>query len=207
MKKVITLTALLVILFNQFIIAGNGNKNESNEGTLDVVTYSQGKWGGQKNDELTMIFNRYFPDGLKIGTVNTMVLTSPAAIEEFLPSGTSSKPFPFGQMTDPGLTYKNALAGELVTLSLNLALDHYRKDGATTLLNMEITEGEMKGLTVEKLFQEANRKLGGGYSVYSFNILNEALYAVNRNFTEPSVSKGFLKVVNEEDKQFADGKF
>lgn len=201
MKRAITLTALLVILCNQFITAGNGKPNSS-EKNLDVVTYSQGKWGGQINDELTMVFNRYFPEGIKLGTENSMVLSSPQAVESFLPSGMSPKPFPFGQITDPGLNYKNALAGELVALSLNLALDHYRKDGASTLLNLVITEGATKGMTVEELFKEANRKLGGSYSIYSFNILTEALYAVNRNFAEPGVNKGFLI---EEVQQFAEG--
>lgn len=201
MKRAITLTAMLVILCNQFITAGNGKPN-TNENKLDVVTYSQGKWGGQLNDELTMVFNRYFPDGIKLGTENSMVLSSPQAVESFLPSGMSPKPFPFGQITDPGLNYKNALAGELVALSLNLALDHYRKDGASTLLNLVITEGETKGMTVEEIFIEANRKLGGSYSIYSFNILTEALYAINRNFTEPGNNKGFLM---EDVRQYAEG--
>ncbi|MBL0342606.1 MAG: hypothetical protein IPP71_17940 [Bacteroidetes bacterium] len=204
MKKLLGLTALLVILFNQFILAGNGKPSKSSSLNLNVIAYSQGNWGGQKSDELAMICKVYFPEGLKIGSDNTLVLSSPQAIEEFLPSGTSAKPFPFGQMTDPGLTYKNMLAGELVALSLNLALDHYRKDGFSTLINMEIKEGEMQGKTVEDLYKEANRKLGGGYSVYSFNILTEALYAVNRNFIEPGINRGFL-IVPTENNQFAEG--
>jgi len=199
MKRAITLSTMLVILCNQFITAGNGKPNSSEKNSIDVVTYSQGKWGGQINDELTMVFNLYFPEGIKLGTENSMVLSSPQAVELFLPSGMSPKPFPFGQITDPGLNYKNALAGELVALSLNLALDDYRKDGASTLLSLIITEGETKGITVEALFIEANRKLGGSYSIYSFNILTEALYAVNRNFAEPGINKGFLK----EEQQFA----
>lgn len=204
MKKVISLTTLLVIIFNQYIFAGNGSSSSGNIYNQNIVTYSQGKWGGQKSDELRMIFNIYFAEGLKLGGDNTLLLTSPEAVEEFLPSGTSAKPFAFGQMTDPGLTYRNALAGELVALSLNLALDHYRKDGFSTLVNMEITQGELQGKKVEDLFKEANRKLGGGYSVYSFNILTEALYAVNHNFTEPGVNKGYLKDATESN-QFAEG--
>ncbi len=205
MKRAITLTAMLVILCNQFISAGTGKPNTTEKNNLDIVTYSQGKWGGQINDELTMVFNRYFPDGIKLGAENSMVLSSPQAVELFLPSGMSPKPFPFGQITDPGLNYKNALAGELVALSLNLALDHYRKDGASTLLHLVITEGETKGMTVEEVFIQANRKLGGSYSVYSFNILTEALYAINRNFSESGINKGFLQEESLHTQQFAEG--
>ncbi len=159
---------------------------------LNVITYSQGKWGGQKSQELKMIFDRYFPDGLIIGTENKIVFTDPSEIEKFLPSGMSSKPLPFGQMTNPGTVYKNALAGEAVTLALNLALDHYRREGMVSLSELVIREGEMKGKTVAELFREANRKLGGGYSVYSFDILTDALYAVNRNFNDQGIDKGFL---------------
>ncbi|OQA09997.1 MAG: hypothetical protein BWY67_01232 [Bacteroidetes bacterium ADurb.Bin397] len=159
---------------------------------LNVITYSQGKWGGQKSQELKMIFDRYFPDGLIIGTENKIVFTDPSEIEKFLPSGMSSKPLPFGQMTNPGTVYKNALAGEAVTLALNLALDHYRREGMVSLSELVIREGEMKGKTVAELFREANQKLGGGYSVYSFDILTDALYAVNRNFNDQGIDKGFL---------------
>lgn len=159
---------------------------------LNVITYSQGKWGGQKSQELKMIFDRYFPDGLIIGTENKIVFTDPSEIEKFLPSGMSSKPLPFGQMTNPGTVYKNALAGETVTLALNLALDHYRREGMVSLSELVIREGEMKGKTVAELFREANQKLGGGYSVYSFDILTEALYAANRNFNDQGIDKGFL---------------
>ncbi len=205
MKKVISLTTLLIVIFNQFIFGGTTKPEAAEIYNQNIVTYSQGKWGGQKNAELAMIFNLYFAEGLKIGTDNTLVLTTPKAVEEFLPSGTSAKPFPFGQMTDPGLSYQNVLAGELVTLSLNLALDHYRKDGFATLLNMEITSGELEGKTVAFLYKEANRKLGGEYSVYSFNILTQALYAVNRNYTEPGINKGYLQDSNENN-QVAEGK-
>jgi hypothetical protein len=139
-----------------------------------------------------MIFDRYFPDGLIIGTENKIVFTDPSEIEKFLPSGMSSKPLPFGQMTNPGTVYKNALAGEAVTLALNLALDHYRREGMVSLSELVIREGEMKGKTVAELFREANQKLGGGYSVYSFDILTDALYAVNRNFNDQGIDKGFL---------------
>jgi hypothetical protein len=162
---------------------------------LNVITYSQGKWGGQKSQELKMIFDRYFPDGLIIGTENKIVFTDPSEIEKFLPSGMSSKPLPFGQMTNPGTVYKNALAGETVTLALNLALDHYRREGMVSLSELVIREGEMKGKTVAELFREANQKLGGGYSVYSFDILTEALYAVNRNFNDQGIDKGFWEIL------------
>lgn len=165
---------------------------------LNVITYSQGKWGGQKSQELKMIFDRYFPDGLIIGTENKIVFTDPSEIEKFLPSGMSSKPLPFGQMTNPGTVYKNALAGETVTLALNLALDYYRREGLLSLSELIIREGEMKGKTVAELFREANHKLGGGYSVYSFDILTEALYAVNRNFNDQGIDKGFLESVDQE---------
>ncbi|MBK7389758.1 MAG: hypothetical protein IPI23_12025 [Bacteroidetes bacterium] len=166
---------------------------------LNVITYSQGKWGGQKSEELKMIFDRYFPEGLIIGTENKIVFTDPSEIEKFLPSGMSSKPLPFGQMTNPGMVYKNALAGETLTLALNLALDHYRREGLVSLAELVIREGEMKGKTVSELFREANRKLGGGYSVYSFDILTETLYAVNRNFNDQGIDKGYLGSAFEQE--------
>lgn len=195
-KKMKNVKKGMIVLLMAFSLNGFSMGNGNVE-SMNLITYSQGKWGGQKSDELKMIFDRYFPEGLIIGYENKLVFTSPEEIENFLPSGTSSKPLPFGQMTNPGLVYKNALAGETVTLALNLALDHYRREGLTGLSELVITEGEMKGMTVGDLYKEANRKLGGLYSKYSFNILTDALYAVNRNFSESGDDKGYLTVVSE----------
>ncbi|MDP4190963.1 MAG: hypothetical protein Q8858_05360, partial [Bacteroidota bacterium] len=55
------------------------------------VTYTQGGWGGPGNSAPGKIRDQYFsgvfPNGLKIGTLFTLKLTTAKAVEDFLPQG------------------------------------------------------------------------------------------------------------------------
>ena len=171
-------------------------------------TQTQGGWGQCQqngNNPGTYLFANFagaFPNGLTIGCNRTLKLTSAQAVCDFLPSGTSPKVLPAGHKVNPGSTYSNVFAGQLVAATLNVQFDMYDASfgaSGTNLGDMIINSGAFTGWSVNELLDEANRKIGGCASPYSASALSSALDAINNNYTDGTVDNGFL--VCPEDKK------
>ncbi|MEZ4798253.1 MAG: hypothetical protein R2809_00455 [Flavobacteriales bacterium] len=163
-------------------------------------TQTQGGWGANPNGNNPAVylyanFDSAFPNGLTIGCNNTLTLTSAPAITAFLPSGSTPSALPAGSMTNPGGTYHNVLAGQLVAATLNATFDAYDSSfGSSDSQSQDliIASGTFQGMTVSELLQIANETIGGCNTSYSFSQVNAALTAFNENFDNGNQNNGFL---------------
>lgn len=165
-------------------------------------TQTQGGWGQchqNGNNPGTYLFANFagaFPNGLTIGCTNTLELSSAQAVCEFLPSGKKPQALPAGTITDPGKSYRNVLAGQVVALALNAGFDAYDEGFSVAdddLGDQIINSGPFSGMTVYDLLDEANDFLGGcGSGNFSASQLNAAVTAVNENYVDGNVDYGFL---------------
>jgi len=163
-------------------------------------TQTMGGWGAPPNGNnpgtyVHANFASAFPNGLTIGCTNTLKLTSAQKITDFLPSGSTAKALPAGNMVD-NVAYKNVLAGQLVAATLSIGFDIANPNfspASITLDNQIINNGDFAGKTVGFLVTEANNKIGGCASVYSFSQLNDALTMVNENYVGGTINNGNLE--------------
>ncbi len=164
-------------------------------------TQTQGGWGSPGNGNNPGVyrdanFATCFPNGLTIGCTRTLTLTSALAVKNFLPSGTTPKMLPVGAaIVDPGNSYKNVLAGQLVAAMLSVGFDACDPDfGASSGLlgNLTIAYGMFQGWTVQELIDEANDFIGGCGSNYTASQLNSALTLVNENYVDGTTDNGYL---------------
>jgi len=164
-------------------------------------TITQGGWGiqchgGNPGCYRDANFDAAFPDGIRIGNeTNSITLTSSLAVKNFLPSGTTPRALNSGALIDPGQTYKNVLAGQLVALTLSIGFDVYDANfGSNTLLlgSLEIRSGTFAGITVSEFLQIANDAIGGGSTLYTFSQLNSVASSINENFDGGTTDNGFL---------------
>lgn len=163
-------------------------------------TQTQGGWGTQAHGNnpgayRDANFSNAFPNGLEIGCTNKLRLTNSAAVAAFLPSGSNARPLNTGTMVNPGRSYRNVLAGQLVALSLSVGFDTYDPGfGASNglLANAVVQSGTFQGWTVQMVLDEANQFIGGCASQYSASQLNAVLSAINENFVDGNTDNGFL---------------
>ncbi|MFN7014154.1 MAG: hypothetical protein ACK4ON_07790, partial [Bacteroidia bacterium] len=164
-------------------------------------TFSQGGWGtqchgGNAGCYRDANFDAAFLDGIRIGNeTNSITLTSSLAVKNFLPSGTTARALDTGDLVDPGNTYKNILAGQLVALTLSIGFDAYDADfssNSQSLASLEIAGGTFAGMTVGEFLILANAAIGGDVTGYSYSEFNAAAAAINLNFHEGTVDNGYL---------------
>ena len=164
-------------------------------------TQTQGGWGqaaaGNNNGAYRDAnFSAAFPSGLTVGctTNHTIDLSSAQDVEDFLPSG--STPSALTQSyTNPGTTYNNVLAGQVVALSLNIGFDDYDANfgaSSTLLKDLTVVSGTFAGQTVQNVLDEANSFLGGCGSTYTASQLNAAVTAINENFVGGNSTGNYL---------------
>ncbi|MBK9477954.1 MAG: T9SS type A sorting domain-containing protein [Bacteroidia bacterium] len=145
------------------------------------------------------IFNLAFPSGLKIGCAgaNEIVLTDNYEVEDFLSMGTSVSILDSGVVTNPGATYANMFANELVALALNIGFDNYDPNfcSSSKLEHQKIKTGTFATWSVDTFFLEANKQIGG----CSSNFVNGEMYgtakAINENY-DNGENDGFLDCGN-----------
>ncbi|MCQ4036314.1 immunoglobulin domain-containing protein [Kaistella montana] len=95
------------------------------------TTVTQGGWGAKASGNnwgkyRDTKFAGAFPTGLVIGSGSRFLkLTSAKAVDDFLPSGTTPRALNATTMTNPGSSYANVLAGQVVALTLNVRFDLY----------------------------------------------------------------------------------
>jgi hypothetical protein len=177
---------------------------------------TQGGWGQCQqtgNNPGTYLANNFagaFPGGLTIGCNRTLKLTSATAVCDFLPSGSSPKVLN-GNKVNPGQAYSNVFAGQLVAATLNVTFDQYDANFGANAINLgdlEIATGTFAGWSVNDLIAEANRKIGNCASSYSASALSSALEAINENYSDGIVDKGFLVCPDEnKDKLISTSEF
>ncbi|MBA3283764.1 MAG: T9SS type A sorting domain-containing protein, partial [Nitrosopumilus sp.] len=164
-------------------------------------TQTQGGWGQcQQNGNnpgsyLANNFAAAFPAGLSVGCNNTLLLTSSTAVCTFLPSGSTPSALPIGNLVNPGQSYHNVLAGQVVALTLNVGFDNYDANfgsSTTNLGDLIINSGTFVGWTVNQLLAEANNVLGGCPSAYTPSQINAAVSAINENYVDGNVTGNFL---------------
>jgi hypothetical protein len=169
---------------------------------VGLRTHTQADWSAQP---LLAQFDDAFPDDLTIGCgYRTMVLTSAQAVSEFLPSSGPSQRLPFGNMFDPGQGYGNALAGELVALKLAVRFDELYPEFSTSdvlLKDAVIASGTFAGMTVAQLIEEADKKIGGCFSVHNRTQLRNALAQINTGYSNGVIASGYLLCPEFEDPQ------
>lgn len=164
---------------------------------------SQGTWGANSNGFdpaafMNVNFAAAFPSStfLTIGCGNRqMRLTTAAAVGAFLPAYGTVSLLPTGTLTDPGTSYNNNLAAELVALKLSMRFDemHPTFSPSTALLkDMVITTGPFAGWTVHQLVTQADAELGGCSSTHGLNTINAALLNINYNHYQGAPGNGFL---------------
>lgn len=121
-----------LLLFSLVFLFLLGSRSTYSQNCNDgFKTFTNGGWGTSCNGDNVGCyrdanFSAAFPNGLTIGCgSNTMTLTSSAAVEAFLPSGSSARKLNVGNLVNPGNSYKNVLAGQLVALTLSSVFDAY----------------------------------------------------------------------------------
>jgi len=177
------------------------------EEDCQLRTQTMGGWGAKpagKNPAryMTTNFAAAFPNGLTIGCENTLTLTNAQAVTNFLPSGTTPRALD-GVYTNPGQTYRNVLAGQLVALTLSVGFDAANPAfgaSATPLSEAVVTAGTFAGWSVQQVLNEANNFIGNCGSMYSAQQLNAVLDGINNNFVDGTANAGFLTCEKKDDK-------
>ena len=141
-----------------------------------------------------LYFAEVFPSGLQVGGTYKITLTTAKAVEKFLPQGGTPKALDKNYV-DPTSTKAGVFAGQVVALKLNVAFSDAGKigSGSVKLGELIVNAGPLAGKTVYEVLTLANTALGGGTTPYSISQLNEAVTAINENFDNGKVNKGFLR--------------
>ncbi len=166
-------------------------------------TESQTTWGATASGSnpaayLTSNFAAAFPapNYLTVGCgARTLKLTSAAAVTAFLPSSGPTSRLPYGVTQNPGTTYGNTFAGQLVALKLSVRFDELSAPFSSSnvlLKNMIIASGTFAGWTVQQLIAAADSKIGGCGGTYSRATLNTAVTAVNNGYLGGTMNSGYL---------------
>ncbi|PJJ67720.1 putative secreted protein (Por secretion system target) [Chryseobacterium geocarposphaerae] len=165
------------------------------------TTVTQGGWGAKASGEnwgtyRDLNFASAFPSGLTIGAGSRFLkLTTAKAVDDFLPSGTTARALNAGTLVNPGSSYKNVLAGQVVALTLNLRFDQVNpsfSSSSTWLGDLIVISGTFTGWTVSQVLAEANNVLGGVASSYSPDQMNSIVDAINNNYDNGTVNLGIL---------------
>jgi len=197
--KLIQNTCTILIFMFLLIFTGNSISAQNN---CQGKTLTIGGWGASNTSNpnvsyLYANFNNAFPNGVVVGCVggNTLSLTSPQAITDFLPSGGTASPLNATYL-NPGGGYNNVLAGQLVAVMLAVGFDNYDEgfsSAASNLGSFVFVSGPFQGMTVSQFLSLANNFMGGcGASQYSAAQFNEAATAINQNYDEGNVDLGYL---------------
>ncbi|HRH59554.1 MAG TPA: SprB repeat-containing protein, partial [Chitinophagaceae bacterium] len=185
-----------------FITNENAVDDDFNCGNCSgFKTYTQGGWGAKASGNnpgmyLKNNFAGAFPSGVTIGSSlgYTIKFTSYQSIDDFLPSGSSSVSLT-KNYTNPGSSYKNVLAGQLLAATLNVKFDYYDPNFGNNSIHLGdliIASGTFSGWTVNNLLVLANNALGGSSSGYSLSDINNALDQINNNYDNGTANNNFL---------------
>lgn len=191
-------TKLLLIIVTTVIF---GSVNLLAQDCSGFKTYTIGGWGTNCHGQnpgcyRDTNFDLAFPNGLTVGCGdNQLLFTSSATIKDFLPSGSSPRALDAGILTNPGRTYRNVLAAQLVGVTLAVGFDEFDEDYSPNdsyFANLIIAEGAFEGMSVYDFLELANSAIGGCITGYSFSDLNATATAINENFDGGTIDNEFL---------------
>lgn len=191
-------TKLLLIIATTVIF---GSVNLLAQDCSGFKTFTIGGWGTNCHGQnpgcyRDANFDLAFPNGLIIGCGdNQLLFTSSSAIKDFLPSGSTPRALNEGVLTDPGRTYRNVLAAQLVGVTLAVGFDEFDEDYSPNdsyFANLIITAGAFEGMSVYDFLELANSVIGGCITGYSFSDLNATATAINENFDGGTMDNEFL---------------
>lgn len=165
--------------------------------TKGYTTFTQGGWGN-KNGVPARIRDQYFtsvfPSGLTVGGTYKLTLTTSQAVEDFLPQGGTAAAFT-QNYTNVTSTSAGVLGGQLVALKCNIAYSAAGYIGSNTIKlgELKIAAGPFSGKTVNQFLTMLETAVGGGsLGGFTFSQYNDAATAINENFDNGTVDKGFL---------------
>jgi hypothetical protein len=164
-------------------------------------TQGIGAWKGNPsgNNAATYLRNNFAsafisPNFLTIGCTNKVILTTRNAVRTYISTNGTPAMLSAGINTNPATT-NNTFASQLVSLALNIGFDNWDasfSSSTTDLKDLIVASGTFAGWTVQQVFEEANRKIGGCASVYTTGALTSVLNSINSNYTNGTVNNGFL---------------
>lgn len=192
---------VLLLFFIAFIIS----IKDINAQCGSFRTQTQEEWGALPKGNNTAAylyrrFNTVFPNGLTVGCAHQIVLSSPEAITEFLPTNGTASALPNGTITNPMSPLNNTLLGQVIALKLNLAFDAADgnfSSGETPLKNLIIKNGVFSGKTPEMVLSEAEKAIGGCVSAATLSDLTNVITKINENFDNGTVDNGLLNCVSQ----------
>lgn len=157
----------------------------------DFKTYGQGAWGAPPHGNNPGVYlrdNWGLLDTVVIGcdTIGgkTLTFTTWQAVNEFLPQGGKPKSLDSSYINPPNANI-TILAGQVLALALNIGFDIADSSFGFSNNHLEdlcVVYGTFEGWTVEEVFMEANKILGGCASDYTPQEINEAVGKINENF-------------------------
>jgi len=192
-----TCTALIFMFLLIFTENSISAQNNCQGKTLTIGGWGAANTSNPNVSYLYANFNNAFPNGVVVGCVggNTLSLTSPQAITDFLPSGGTASALNATYL-NPGGEYNNVLAGQLVAVMLAVGFDNYDEgfsSATADLGSFVFVSGPFQGMTVSQFLSLANNFMGGcGASQYSAAQFNEAATAINQNYDEGNGDLGYL---------------
>ncbi len=190
------------------------------KGSLDLVceeeencvfrTQTQGGWGATPNGNNPAMYlqNHWaacFPNGITVGCASnhTLTLTSSTAVKNFLPSGSTAGMLPSDKV-NPGGTYSNVLAGQLVAAVINITVDACDPDFSEATGwsgDLSYAGGDFAGMSVAEVIDAANQFIGGCGGSYTAVQFNEALTLFNENYTGGTIDNGHFLCEKKGDKK------
>ena len=100
-----------------------------------------------------------------------------------------------GVLTNPGQSYSNVLAAQLVGVTLALGFDNYDPNfssNTSSFGDLLIANGTFEGMSVSEFLELANDVIGGCQTGYSLSDLNATATAINENYDNGTVNNGYL---------------
>ncbi|RNI30735.1 hypothetical protein EFB08_05685, partial [Rufibacter latericius] len=127
-------------------------------------------------------------------TGRVLTLSTAQAVTNFLPSGSTPRALDKSYL-NPGGTYSNNFAGQVVALTISVGFDNkFPNFGASDvpLQNMIITTGVFQGKTVAFVLAEANKALAGCSTAYSISQLHDAVTRINESFVDGRQTSNYI---------------
>jgi hypothetical protein len=144
-----------------------------------------------------------FPNGVTIGCTsgNTLTLTSALAVQNFLPSGSTPSMLP-SDMVNPGGTYSNVLAGQLVAAMINVNVDACDPNFSASnewIGNAWFVGGPFDGYGVWDVIYAANQFIGGCGGSFTAAEFNTVLTNFNENYDNGTANNGYIDCGKKDD--------
>src|SRR5205085_1373935 len=100
-------------------------------------------------------------------------------------------------MVNPGASYSNVFAGQLMTLAITLGFDNAIPSFSSNTIHIKDLYynggGTFNGWTVQQIFNAANAKIGGCASPYTASALSDVLDVINNNYDDGTSDHGHLQ--------------